>query len=296
MSELANLPSKADEQRAAPPRQRAEWFLLLGLPLLFLVAWLLSLALRPARGPDVDYYLGVLGGLMMLALFLYPLRKHARFMRGFGPVRFWFASHMALGILAPLVVLVHSGFRAGSVNAGVALGCMLVVMLSGVVGRFIYRRIHHGLYGERATLEELQGVLRLNSAELHTRLFFSRQAEQALLAFEGAALAPRRGFVHAAWRFATLALRARLTYARCRLAIAHAVAEIARERRWPDRERRHYRRAVTRLVRGYIENVQNVAQFSVYERLFSLWHVLHVPLVYLLVGSAIAHVIAVHMY
>jgi hypothetical protein len=33
-----------------------------------------------------------------------------------------------------------------------------------------------------------------------------------------------------------------------------------------------------------------------YERLFALWHVLHVPLVYMLVAAAIAHIVAVHMY
>ncbi len=42
--------------------------------------------------------------------------------------------------------------------------------------------------------------------------------------------------------------------------------------------------------------VQRVAQFGVFERLFSCWHVLHVPLVYMMVLSAIAHVVAVHMY
>ena len=35
---------------------------------------------------------------------------------------------------------------------------------------------------------------------------------------------------------------------------------------------------------------------KIFERIFSLWHVVHIPLVYLLVGTAIWHVIAVHMY
>ena len=287
---------KTKEQPLAPSRQSAEWRLLAALPALFVAGWLLSVVLARVRGPNLVYYLGVAGGLMMLALFLYPLRKHARFMRSWGAPKFWFASHMALGILGPLVILVHSGFRFGSVNAGVALACMIVVMLSGVVGRFIYRRIHHGLYGERATLEEIQGFLRFDSAELRSKLFFAPQAEQALLAFESEALAPHRGFFRSAWAFLTVAVRARVTYERCRLSIAQAIAGIARERGWADRERRRYRGAVTRLAHGYIRNVQTVAQFSAYERLFSLWHVLHVPLVYLLVGSAIAHVVAVHMY
>ena len=38
------------------------------------------------------------------------------------------------------------------------------------------------------------------------------------------------------------------------------------------------------------------AQFGAFERIFSLWHVMHIPLVYLLVLSAAYHVLAVHMY
>lgn len=296
MSAAVKSSTRAGGQHTRPPKQATEWLLLLSLPLLFLAAWLLSLALTRARGPNFDYYLGVVGGLMMLALFLYPLRKHVRFMRDWGPPRVWFASHMALGIFGPLLILVHSRFHIGSVNAGVALVAMLIVMLSGVGGRFIYRRIHHGLYGERATLEEMQGFLRFNSAELHSKLFFAPKAEKTLRAFETEVLAPRSSFLGSAWAFVVVWLRARVAYQRCRLSIAYAIADIARERHWRDSERRRYRRAVTQLVRSYIQNVQNVAQFSMYERLFALWHVLHVPLVYMLVAAAIAHIVAVHMY
>jgi hypothetical protein len=60
-----------------------------------------------------------------------------------------------------------------------------------------------------------------------------------------------------------------------------------------------YRRALdkaTQLVDDYLDAVQRAAQLAAYERIFSLWHVLHVPLVWLLVLSAIAHVVAVHAY
>jgi hypothetical protein len=51
-----------------------------------------------------------------------------------------------------------------------------------------------------------------------------------------------------------------------------------------------------KLIRRYLNAVVKVAQFKAYERLFSLWHVAHLPFVYLLVISAIVHVIAVHAY
>ena len=40
----------------------------------------------------------------------------------------------------------------------------------------------------------------------------------------------------------------------------------------------------------------SVATFHAYERLFSLWHVLHMPLFFMLIIAGIVHVVAVHVY
>jgi hypothetical protein len=39
-----------------------------------------------------------------------------------------------------------------------------------------------------------------------------------------------------------------------------------------------------------------VAGFSVYERVFALWHAFHLPLCFLLFAAAFVHVIAAHLY
>jgi hypothetical protein len=49
-------------------------------------------------------------------------------------------------------------------------------------------------------------------------------------------------------------------------------------------------------VSMYLNAVSRVAQFTAYERLFSLWHVAHIPFVYLLIISSLVHVYAVHVY
>jgi hypothetical protein len=46
----------------------------------------------------------------------------------------------------------------------------------------------------------------------------------------------------------------------------------------------------------HIDAVRRVAELSTYERLFSLWHVLHLPLFFMLLVAGIVHVIAVHVY
>ena len=50
------------------------------------------------------------------------------------------------------------------------------------------------------------------------------------------------------------------------------------------------------LARRHLREAERVAEFTAYERVFALWHVLHIPLIFLLAASAIFHVIAVYMY
>ena len=63
---------------------------------------------------------------------------------------------MVLGLAGPLCILYHSNFHLGATNSNVALISMLTVAGSGVIGRYIYSRIHHGVYGSKLTLGELR--------------------------------------------------------------------------------------------------------------------------------------------
>jgi hypothetical protein len=173
---------------------------------------------------------------------------------------------------------------------------MLLVAASGIVGRFIYVRIHRGLYGTRVTLAQLQAEAGLNAGELHSKLSFAPRVEQWLREFEAAAVAPPRNIAHAAWRFLSLGARARWVRRRAIREFARVYRMHARAFAWDAaRQQRHLAGGRT-FIENYVSGAQRVAQFSRYERLFSLWHVLHVPLVWMMLLSAIAHVVAVHAY
>jgi hypothetical protein len=49
-------------------------------------------------------------------------------------------------------------------------------------------------------------------------------------------------------------------------------------------------------VRAYVGTVRQVARFGMYERIFALWHAIHLPLCVLLFTAAAVHVVAVNMY
>lgn len=247
-------------------------------------------------GDNVGYYLGVAGGVMMLLLLLYSLRKHIRFMRNWGATKHWFRFHMTLGILGPSLILIHSKFHVGSINATIALSCMLLVAGSGIVGRVIYRKIHHGLYGRSATLQEIQTRLGITESDVKSRFHFARNLLQRLKDFEISATSSTQGFWRRIVTFTTVGLRARWAYYSITREMDQLFKSHAQKAGWDDATLERRVQRGRKLFRTHLETVVDVARFTAYERLFSLWHVLHVPFVFMLVISGIAHVIAVHMY
>lgn len=261
-----------------------------------LAGWLLrdQQLVNPEEG--LGYWLGIVGGSMMLLLLLYPSGKKSTLLRRLGLVKHWFRVHMLIGLIGPLLILYHCNFSVDAMNSKVALYSMLGVAISGIIGRYFYTRIHRGLYGKRANIEEL----RVEISE-------SLETSQGL-----AAILPRFiGELHAVsdevlgdqftrslsmrsslfWSVKYYAVRIKMHLSIHRELRARAVlSETVRS------NSRKLRRTANAYAAQQVKLMRQVAQISFYERLFSLWHVFHMPLFILLVISALVHVLAVHMY
>jgi hypothetical protein len=286
-----------------PPRKivtsdpsRGDLLLYLLLFALVGAAWQISQMNLFKPNDDTGYWIGVAGGSMMLALFIYPMRKYLRFMQGWGKVKAWFWFHLALGVGGPWLILVHSQFRIGSLNAGVALYSMCIVVVSGVIGRFIYVRIHRGLDGERTSLRELRERAGLVEDNARSRLHFCPAVEQRLLHFERRELR-----ADATWRthlrqVTLLPLQQGITYLRCVQELRKPLHDLAAQHAWSAADLRRRKRRARRLVDQYLHAVVRVAQYNAFERVFALWHLAHLPFIYLLVISAVVHVVAAHAY
>ncbi|OGW49211.1 MAG: hypothetical protein A2V62_04885 [Nitrospirae bacterium RBG_19FT_COMBO_58_9] len=239
---------------------------------------------------NVGFYLGVAGALLMLLLLAYPLRKHVPWMQGWGALKNWFRVHMIMGIVGPTLVVFHSTFHTRSTNAAVALFSMLGVVISGIIGRFVYTKIHYGLYGSRATLEKIQEEFAGHSKDDKSRLHFAPRVEQWLQSFERDSMQLDRSFTSHLFSPLTIGLKRIILAFRC----ARELRKILKTERHPEfpggaSEAIH-------LASSYLRECERVAQFSTYERFFSLWHVLHIPLIYILAASTLFHILAVYMY
>ena len=232
----------------------------------------------------------------MLLLLLYPLRKRIKGLRALGTVGFWFRSHMILGVVGPVLVLWHANFRLGSINSNVALVAMLVVAVSGVVGRYLYSKIHLGLYGRKAEVQEiLADADALKEAIGIDRSVADRLVEQLSAFAQLGTMTPKSvlsGFL------LVPAISVRASVVRLRL-IADARRAITAEGKrlgWSRKIRRRRLAGVAELVTLHVAAVRKAAVFAFYERLFRLWHVFHLPLFFLLVIAATIHIFAAHFF
>jgi hypothetical protein len=241
---------------------------------------------------DFAYYLGLVGGVLMLALLLYPLRKRMRSLQSLGPLRFWFRFHMVAGLLGPALVLFHSTFHVRSINAAVALSSMLLVAASGIVGRFFYRRIHRGLYGSRTTHEELQQSLDKQLQQVRSSSILPDEVKEEVERFARLVSCVPEGRWHRVVHFVSLGIRRNLAGKRARRTMArHAkLARTVMHGSLADLDE------LLLNIDATLKAAQTTAQFSTYERLFSHWHTVHVPFLFMLLLTALVHVVAVHAY
>ena len=242
------------------------------------------------------YYLGIAGSLLMLALLLYPLRKRIRAISFLGPVKQWFRLHMMLGIVGPALIILHSNFNFGSLNSSVALTCMLVVAGSGFIGRFLYGRIHRGLYGRKAQAREfLDDAGNLKSA-LKDDLPVPAEVLRFMQAHEKIRLDENAGLLRSAAKAVSAGVAERRLCRRAMRELDTELNGIATKLGWSRSEKSLRRNAFKLHVKNYARAIAQAEVFTLYERLFALWHMLHLPLFVILVFAAIAHVLAVHFY
>jgi len=244
----------------------------------------------------LGYALGITGGVLMLSQFLYSLRKKLRFMRHWGKVANWFRVHKAIGVIAPVIILYHSNFSLGSFNSNMALFTMLLVVASGLVGRYIYTKINLMLHGRQATLEQLRKLIDRSREDMKEEFVLTDDVSAYLQEFERDLLTPSTAASRAMWQAMTVGYRARRAYSRTSRALVKALRAQARTEGWERAVRRRRLKIGKRLVDHYVHSVRRVAEFSAYTRLFGLWHVLHIPLFIMLVVSGVVHVVAVHFY
>jgi hypothetical protein len=247
----------------------------------------LAPAFRKARHPlnpilrqsgSTGHLLGMIGVCFMLILLLYSVRKRFRFASKWGSLNVWLNAHIFLGVAGPALVLFHTVFKfAGIVS--IAFWSMVLVVVSGVVGKYIYALVPRSLSG-----------MELNRIELET--------EEIGLTFAMRKILPA---THPFWQ--RLADIENETARPSRLEHLHLLFEPVRLRRQlkrllaePSGPARRQKNAVIGLVvkRHMLQHKAKLIQQTL--RILHYWHLVHQPFVIIMFLILLIHVgVAVSM-
>jgi hypothetical protein len=241
------------------------------------------------------YWLGIIGGTLMLVLLLYPLRKKVRFLNRLGKIKYWFKLHMLFGVLGPVAIIFHANFSLGSTNSNVAFFSMALVASSGLVGRYFYTKIHHGLYGRKADLKELRTALKESKSKLGSHFTLTKEIVKKIKSSERLLLRNRNIFA-ATLLWPLVFIRTVWTKRSLRKILNKSFLKAAAEKGWDKKMARSLSREANNEVQPYIKGLYEMYGFRIFESLFSLWHFLHFPLFITLIITGVVHVIVVHSY
>jgi hypothetical protein len=151
-------------------RNRELWYALSAMVAITAVyLWVVSrLGAAPAASSLFGHGLGIAGiVLMLMTETLYSLRKRSRLAQ-WGRMSSWLRFHIFTGLVGPTMVLLHTAFAFHGL-AGVVTALMVVVVLSGIVGRYIYTAVPRTAEGAEVEAEDLERQMAQLATELQRR-------------------------------------------------------------------------------------------------------------------------------
>jgi hypothetical protein len=102
--------------------------------------------------------LGIVGTLLIvIGVFGYIAKKKYKFLARFGRLKYWLEFHIFLCSLGPVMILFHTAFKFGGI-VSISFWSMVAVVVSGIIGRFIYVQIPRTIEGRELSLSEIQGM------------------------------------------------------------------------------------------------------------------------------------------
>jgi hypothetical protein len=118
----------------------------------------------PPASELFGHSMGIVGFILMLMTeTLYSLRKRSRSVK-WGKMSHWLQFHIFTGLVGPYMVLLHTSWKFNGI-AGATTLFTVIIVISGVIGRYIFTRIPRTLDGL-----EIEGTLSQDALRQARRL------------------------------------------------------------------------------------------------------------------------------
>jgi len=219
--------------------------------------------------------LGIMGSMMMLVgVSTYMIRKRVSRFSRFGVLKYWLEFHIFLCVLGPILVLYHTAFKFGGIVA-VSFWSMVAVVLSGVIGRYIYLQIPRTIEGREMDLGEIDQIKEEHRERLGRVYKMDEDVQDEIMQ----ALKERPD------RSGNIVKRtiAKFKFER------NAISEIKKILKLHNVSGKGYREIVG-LIKEEIKLNRKIDRLTSMHNLFRYWHVVHLPFALLMLIIMLVHV------
>ena len=204
--------------------------------------------------------LGIIGTLMILfGVSIYIARKRYNFLAKQIRLKYLLEFHIFLCTLGPILVLFHTAFKFGGI-VSIAFWSMVAVVLSGVIGRFIYNQIPRTIEGRELTLSEVKTMKTDLADAIDDQLEIDETTKQSIL---------------------SIANTEKLSGSNIK-----QIKKILDNKNFP-KEDRFY---ILKLVKDDVKLSKKIARLQQMQKLFKYWHVAHMPFALIMLVIVIIHV------
>ncbi len=204
--------------------------------------------------------LGIVGTLMILfGVTIYIARKRYNFLSKVIRLKYLLEFHIFLCTLGPILVLFHTAFKFGGI-VSIAFWSMVAVVLSGVIGRFIYIQIPRTIEGRELTLNEVKNLKADLSNVLNDNFQIDEQTVQLIVSYTNEENASFRNI--------------------------RGLKNILKQKNFPKDDRIY----IVKLVKDEVSLSGKIARLQTMQKLFKYWHVAHLPFALIMLIIVIIHV------
>lgn len=103
-------------------------------------------------GSALGHGIGIAGTVFIVMTLIYPFRKRVLKKKGKkNPLQ----SHIAYGLIGPSLVVIHSAHKFTGIIGTLIFLVLLIVVISGIIGRFLYRKVNRSLREQKGDLKLL---------------------------------------------------------------------------------------------------------------------------------------------
>ncbi len=228
---------------------------------------------------DWGHGFGIIGTLMMIVgVGVYMIRKRYRKFFNVGYLKHWLEFHIFLCSVGPVLVLYHTAFKFGGI-VSVSFWSMVLVVLSGVVGRFIYLQIPRSIQGQELSINELNSMKERLALKI-----------RSVLSEDSATLA---GFerISSSDRYKSFKLSTSIGFFIRDYFSTKQLMRLFRKRMKILGLNKSEREELIEAAKSEIVIARRIALLRTFQKLFHWWHIFHLPFAISMFVIMVIHVI-----